>query len=254
MFGTILHGAMQRLYAPLVGMQRPGDALRALLRTDEAERAVVAAVNEHYLHDAAATTADYTGNLLLVQSIVTRYIRNGILPYDAAHDGFTLCGVERRVECPFALDPYDPSRRVLFAGTADRIDLLDDGTLRVVDYKTGAPDREFDGIAALFGPEARRQKANILQTLLYAMMLRRTEERDVEPALYYVRAMHRPDYVPLLRDKERKTEGARYDRYSEEFEQELRCKLTELFDLSVPFRQCTDRDSCRFCDYRAICR
>lgn len=254
MFGTILHGAMQRLYAPLVGMHRPGDALRALVRTDEAERAVVAAVNEHYLHDAAATPADYTGNLLLVQSIVTRYIRNGILPYDAAHDGFTLCGVERRVECPFALDPYDPSRRVLFAGTADRIDLLDDGALRVVDYKTGTPDREFDGIAALFGPEPRRRKANILQTLLYAMMLRRAEGRDVEPALYYVRAMHRPDYVPLLRDKERNTAGVRYDLYSGEFEQELRCKLTELFDLSVPFRQCTDRDTCRFCDYRAICR
>lgn len=254
MFGTILHGAMQQLYAPLVGTQRPGDALRALIRSDRAEQAVVAAVNEHYLHDAAATPADYTGNLLLVQSIVTRYIRNGILPYDAAHDGFTLCGVERRVECPFAFDSRDPSRRVLFAGTADRIDRLEDGTLRVVDYKTGAPDREFDGIAALFGPDSRRRKANILQTLLYAMMLRRTEGCDVVPALYYVRVMHRSGYVPLLRDRELKVEGARYDAYGEVFEQELRAKLSELFDLSVPFRQCEDRDTCRYCDYRAICR
>ena len=254
MFGTILHGAMQRLYAPLVGALHPGEALWALARSGEAERAVVAAVNEHYLRDAAATPADYTGNLLLVKSIVTRYIRDGILPYDAARDGFTVRGVERRVECLFPFDPSDPSRRVLFAGTADRIDALDDGTLRVVDYKTGAPAADFDGVEALFGPEARRQKPHILQTLLYAMMLRRAEGCDVEPALYYVRAMHRPGYVAQLTDKSLKVTGARYDFYSEAFEGELRTKLAELFDLAVPFRQCGDREICRFCDYRAICR
>ena len=215
---------------------------------------MVAAVNEHYLRDAAATPADYTGNLLLVKSIVTRYIRDGILPYDAARDGFTVRGVERRVECFFPFDPSDPSRRVLFAGTADRIDALDDGTLRVVDYKTGAPAADFDGVEALFGPEARRQKPHILQTLLYAMMLRRAEGCDVEPALYYVRAMHRPGYVAQLTDKSLKVTGARYDFYSASFEGELRTKLAELFDLSVPFRQCGDREICRFCDYRAICR
>ena len=45
--------------------------------------------------------------------------------------------MERRVECLFPFDPSDPSRRVLFAGPADRIDALDDGPLRVVDYKFG---------------------------------------------------------------------------------------------------------------------
>lgn len=254
LFGTILHGAMQRLYAPLVGLSHPGEALRALMRADKTEEAVVAAVNAHYLHDDSATPADYTGNLLLVERIVTRYIRNGVLPYDALHDGFTLHGVERRVAYPFAFDPADTARRVLFAGTADRIDLLDDGTLRVVDYKTGAPDAEFDGIDALFSPEACRRRANVLQTFLYAMMLRRSEGKDVEPALYYVRAMHRTGYKPLLTDKSLKVTGARYEFYSEAFEGELRAKLTELFDPTIPFRQCDDRETCRLCDYRTICR
>ena len=86
------------------------------------------------------------------------------------------------------------------------------------------------------------------------MMLRRAEGCDVEPALYYVRAMHRPGYVAQLTDKSLKVTGARYDFYSASFEGELRTKLAELFDLSVPFRQCGDREICRFCDYRAICR
>ncbi len=40
-----------------------------------------------------------------------------------------------------------------FGGIADRIDMLGDGALRVVDYKTGAPHLEFDGVESLFHGE-----------------------------------------------------------------------------------------------------
>ncbi len=52
-----------------------------------------------------------------------------------------------------------------FSGIADRIDRLDDGTLRVVDYKTGAPHLEFDGLENLFRGEGKQRLSNILQTL-----------------------------------------------------------------------------------------
>ena len=74
MFGTILHAAVQRLYARIEGEAHPGGTLRAQVRTGEVPAAVEAAINEHYLRDPKATTADYTGNLLLVKDIVTRYL------------------------------------------------------------------------------------------------------------------------------------------------------------------------------------
>ena len=176
------------------------------------------------------------------------------MAWDAAHDGFAVRGLERDVTCGFPLDDGDRPRRVKFAGRSDRIDSLDDGTLRVVDYKTGRDHLVFDGVERLFTGKGRHRMANVLQTLLYAMMLYRSEGRDAVPALYYVRNMHRPDYSPLLEDKETGLRGAPYSCYRERFEELIRAQLTELFDPAVPFWQCEDADTCQYCDFNAICR
>ena len=254
MFGTILHAAVQKLYARIVGEAHPGETLRAMIRTGEIAAAVEAAINENYLQDPAATTDDYTGNLLLVKDIVTRYLRGGVMPYDAAHDGFTVTGLEREVAYGFDFTAAGRPLCMKFAGIADRIDALDDGTLRVVDYKTGAPHLEFAGVESLFRGEGKQRLSNILQTLLYAMMLYRTRGVDAEPALYYVRAMNRPDYLPTLDDRETGVRGGRYTLYAERFEELVRQTLAELYDPSVPFRQCEDADTCKFCDFNVICK
>ena len=254
MFGTILHAAVQKLYARIVGEAHPGETLRAMLRTGEVAGAVEAAINENYLKDAAATAEDYTGNLLLVKDIVTRYLRGGVMPYDAAHDAFTVTGLEQEVAYPFPFEAQGRAMRMKFAGIADRIDALDDGTLRVVDYKTGAPHLEFAGVESLFRGEGKQRLSNILQTLLYAMMLYRTRGADAVPALYYVRAMNRPDYLPTLDDKETGARGAGYTLYAGRFEELVRETLAELYDPAVPFRQCEDADTCKFCDFNLICK
>ena len=254
MFGTILHAAVQRLYARVEGEAHPGDTLRALIRTGEVPAAVEAAINEHYLRDPKATTADYTGNLLLVKDIVTRYLRGGVMAYDAAHDGFTVVGLERRVGCGFSFGSAGRQLTLRFSGIADRIDRLDDGSLRVVDYKTGAAHLEFAGLEKLFRGEGKQRLSNILQTLLYALMLRRTEGCDAVPALYYVRAMNRPDYSPQLIDRELGLRGAPYSHYAARFEELVGETLSELYDPAVPFRQCADADTCAFCDFNVICR
>ena len=138
---------------------------------------------------------------------------------------------------------------------ADRIDRLADGTLRVVDYKTGEPHLEFQGVDALFHGDAKQRQSNVLQTLIYSMVLYHTRRADTEPTLYYVRAMNREDYRPQLVDRELGRTGVRYSEYREEFEGLLRETLAELFDPSVPFRQTDDVEhTCRYCDFKEICR
>ena len=107
---------------------------------------------------------------------------------------------------------------------------------------------------SLFRGEGKQRLSNILQTLLYAMMLYRTRGVDAEPALYYVRAMNRPDYLPTLDDRETGVRGGRYTLYAERFEELVRQTLAELYDPSVPFRQCEDADTCKFCDFNVICK
>ena len=254
MFGTILHAAVQTLYARIAGEAHPGETLRAMIRTGEVAQAVEAAINQNYLQDKHATAEDYSGNLLLVKDIVIRYLRGGVMPYDAAHDAFSVSGLEEPVAYPFRFRAGGRDLEMKFAGIADRIDMLGDGALRVVDYKTGAPHLEFDGVESLFTGTGKQRLSNILQTLLYSMILHHTRGCDAEPALYYVRSMNRPDYSPQLDDKQLGVRGARYTLYRERFEELLRAQLAEMYDPAVPFRQCEDADTCKFCDFRIICK
>ena len=253
LFGTILHRAAQELYERVRGEQHPGTALRALAASGAVERVVADAVGAECLDDAAAGEEEYSGSLLIVKDIVVRYLRGGVVRHDAAHDAFAVRGLEEDVSLDFPFVSAGRDLTLRFAGRADRIDSLDDGALRVVDYKTGTPHLDFRGIGSLFEGRGAERLPNVLQTLLYAMMLRRTGERDVEPALYYVREMHRDDYSPRLRDAEH-PEAARYAAWSGEFEERVRQTLAELFDPAVPFRQCDDAETCRYCDFNAICR
>ena len=189
-----------------------------------------------------------------MREIVVRYLRDGVMAYDAANDHFTVTGLEEEVRYDFPFEAGGRALRMKFAGIADRIDRLDDGSLRVVDYKTGTPHLEFDGLGNLFRGEGKQRLSNILQTLLYAMMLRHARGCDAVPQLYYVRRMHGADYSPLLVDRELGVRGAPYSLYEGPFEELVRETLAELFDREQPFRQCADADTCRYCDFNVICR
>lgn len=259
MFGTILHEAMRSLYEPLRTAVSTAKAIAAI--TDEQISAAVdRAINENYLHRERATVEEYGGNILLVRDIICRYIRTGILAYDASHADFRVETVEHEVSTPFSFRSGERELQVVFKGTADRIDVMDSGMVRVVDYKTGTPHLEFEGVENLFKGSNRQRQSNTIQTLLYSMMISRSEHRAVMPALYYVRDLGREDYSPQLveivsegRAKSRRAVDS-YAAYAEEFESHLAATLGEVFDFDHPFTQCDDPDTCAYCDYADICR
>ncbi len=257
MFGNILHETMQKLYEPLVkegvdGAEAVVKRLRSITRGD-VEAATDGAIRSKYLM-GGGSAEPLSGNLILVREVVVNYILNGVLRYDIENPPQRVLGVESREEV--YLDLTD-SERIRLHGICDRVDLVDGGALRIVDYKTGTPHLDFAGVEQLFNGAGRDRQSNIFQTLLYSYMLRRDLERGavrrVTPALYYVRAMHGADYSPLLCDK---SSGVveEYEPLHEEFEVQLRGVLTELFDESVPFRQCDDVATCEYCDFAKICR
>lgn len=250
LFGTILHASMQRLYARIRGEANPGRVLEAMLRAGEVEQAVHQTICEELFRGRERSESDFPGNLLLARDLVIRYIREGIVAYDRAHEAFVVEGLEKEVACDFHLPTVG---RVCLAGTADRIDRMADGTLRVVDYKTGGVHLEFNGLEDLFVSKNRGKNANIFQTLLYSLILHRREGVDARPALYYVRHLNREGYSPYPMDKSREGEVT-YALYGEAFEQMLSEKLCELFDYQTPFRPCEDQEMCQFCDYCSICR
>ena len=140
-------------------------------------------------------------------------------------------------------------------GRADRIDERADGTLQIIDYKSGnVPHLEFNGVEGLFRGEAKERISNIFQTLLYSMMLNKSHGVESMPTLYFASKMLGEDYSPNIVDKSSGEVVERYTAIAEDFERELSNVLEELFDYDKPFVQCEDVDMCKYCDYKSICR
>ncbi len=258
--GNTLHRAMELLYGPLVG--QPGAAQRiGTLSTDRKRRVVEQAMTD--VMGARGQQIELSGRIMLHRDIVLRYVEQ-ITRYDAARtDGFVVQGLERKVKHRFVLGG---DRSVVLAGVADRVDLLADGSLRIVDYKSGGDRTEFESVEGLFVNERvdkrtgelgyRAHNGAVLQTLLYALVFRAAERTDVSPALYVARKMGLPDFSPYLlceADDSRPLERLSTQQ-ADALSQGLEQLLSSLLDPATPFTQTPYEQSCAFCDFRTICR
>ena len=263
MFGNILHIAMQTLYTPLIGIANPKQHLEQLLKGNAVEQATIKAINSQFLNREGTECSDYTGGLILVRDMVIDYIRKSIIPYDINHNDFTILHLEQNVKHPVTLSD---GSTVIIGGIADRIDSLDNGCIRVVDYKTGEghneinpnkqdAEKQTEGMESLFH-NITASSNYPLQTMLYSMILHKKTGRNVLPALYAVKNMRKNDFTPYLIDRHAGKQVVDYLTYAEEFEQRLQASLDELFDLSIPFVQCKEEDKipCEHCDFKILCK
>ena len=262
MFGNIFHKAAEIIYG---GLKKESDAeeqLKTILKSPSVDQAVDRAIVEEYFKgEKNITPADFGGNLTLVGDIVRRYLKTGLLAHDSTNGEFRVEATEHWVDSPIEISVDGRTETVRLGGKIDRLDVLDDDTLRVVDYKTGARKSDFRGLDALFSPVHAHRNPAALQTLFYSWMLHRETGYEVVPALYFVRFMNQPDYSPLLSDVQTDEKGKklavsevlRVSDYAGGFSALLKEKLTELFDRQTPFVPCEDRRTCTYCPYREIC-
>ena len=197
------------------------------------------------------------GELQIIRNIVREYLGKNLLNYDILNHDFVVAKTEDDVALDMPIEVEGEHFTVKLAGRADRIDSLNNGMLRVIDYKTGKPRLNYNGVESLFHgePIATKRESNIINTLLYSMMLSHDRGRDVRPELYYVGSMVREDYSPRFIetiDRKSRTLEA-YSEVAEEFEAEVENTLREMFNRSVPFSQCEDDSACKYCDYQTIC-
>ena len=248
-FGSILHLTMQNLYSECVNIDNTAAKIAERCSLKSVEDAVDATIKE-LLHQNDKT---FSGDTILVRDIIIKYITEGIIPYDTKENReFKIVGLEKEVTLGY---PITDGRKVNILGIADRIDLLPNKTIQIVDYKSGnTPHLEFNGVTNLFRGSARERISNIFQTLLYSMMLHRREGKESLPTLYFASKMLYGDYSPKIMDKSTGEYVEAYTRYAEDFERELTSVFDELFDFDTPFKQVEDQDACTYCDYKNICR
>lgn len=256
-FGNIFHEAADLFYSQIVGDADPARRLTELRNRGEVERCVDRAISKVYFGRKDGSLPELGGELLIIRNIVREYLGSNLLNYDIRNNDFVVAETECDVNMTLPIEVAGERFDVRLGGRADRIDSLDNGMLRVIDYKTGKPRLNYSGIESLFHgePIATKRESNIINTLLYSMMLSHDRGRDVRPELYYVGSMVHDNYSSrFVETVDRKsTTLEAYSECAAEFEAEVKGVLTEMFDRRIPFAQCSDGSRCSTCDYKALC-
>ena len=130
---------------------------------------------------------------------------------------------------------------------------MQDGTIRVVDYKTGSHQpRPLPSVESIFDPvQLKNHSDYYLQTFVYADIVSRQYDK-VSPALLFIQHAAARDYDPTLRFGQEPIRDI--SEHTAVFNAMLEQKVAEIFSPAIPFVPTADLDICRTCPYKLLCR
>ena len=235
--------AVSRIKAPLSTLTAA--YLEGLIRDEAMLRRKI-----HFLIRHEMNIFEVSGRNLVVADVILRYVLQTLrkdLELALAHGGIRILGLEKLMKWQF--EGFD------FVGYIDRMDSLEEGVVRILDYKTGKVKDEDtdinDGNAEtvadqLFGDRNDKRPTIAFQLFLYDMFTRALPEfRDVRiengiyaPANLFVSdpktSSLSPVFVKLVRER-------------------LGGILAEIDNLEIPFRLTGEVKTCENCNFKMIC-
>ena len=251
-FGNIFHHAADTIYHQLPRTVT-SQMLQQLLKDKiQIERAVDEAFRQEL------PNVPTSGLYIINREVIIRYLRQ-LLEIDQRLAPFTILGLECDVVRPLTIS----GQRLRIGGRIDRLDQTQDGTIRVVDYKTGSRQlKPLPDVESIFDPsQVHNHSDYYLQTFVYADIVSRQQQADgptgsapsgmstqkVVPALLFIQHASSDHYDPILKfGREPIRDIAEYSlRFNELLEQ----KTNEMFDSNVPFTPTSDLNTCRTCPF-----
>ena len=197
-FGTIVHDTLTDCYNSCQVIDNGGVVTRQYLeffKKEKLEDVVVRNIKKTYLNisekDLDADSAQLRGEpLMLVETIMTyaKYVINYDMDLIEKQGPITILECEQTHDVP-KLEIGNVTFN--FTYKADRIDRLANGTVRIVDYKTGADKTSFRTMDDLFDATKDKRCKAILQLLLYcgAYLKTHPELTSVMPVIYRIPSM-----------------------------------------------------------------
>ncbi len=171
--------------------------------------------------------------------------------YCADGKWFTYVDGEKKIDEP-QWEVQD-GLKINFKMLIDRIDLLPDGTLRFIDYKTGTDEHNIGlSIDNLFKYNAK--KMALLQLMVYSEAYADMVDSSakIKMALHRVKDIVQTGKIRDLCYTESKPLPD-FPGFSETFRPKLNELIAEIFNPDVPFRQTDDTTHCRYCLFISIC-
>ena len=257
-FGSIFHYAAEHIYKDLTthGKVINKEALETLLRNEvKLQDYVDTAFKKLFFNVPQNEKPEYNGVQLINSAVIARYLKQ-LLQNDLRYAPFTFIASEMEVDEPIDIQTPKGVIKSRIGGIIDRMDSKD-GTLRIVDYKTGGDADTPPHVESLFIPDKKRSNY-VFQTFLYAaIMCRKQPTMKIAPALLYIHRAATETYSPVIRMGEpRKPKEAVEDfsKYEKEYRERLQGLLEEIFNPEKSFTQTEIIEKCTYCDFKALCK
>lgn len=257
-FGSIFHYAAEHIYKDLTthGKVINKEALETLLRNEvKLQDYVDTAFKKLFFNVPQNEKPEYNGVQLINSAVIARYLKQ-LLQNDLRYAPFTFIASEMEVDEPIDIQTPKGVIKSRIGGIIDRMDSKD-GTLRIVDYKTGGDADTPPYVESLFIPDKKRSNY-VFQTFLYAaIMCRKQPTMKIAPALLYIHRAATETYSPVIQMGEpRKPKEAVEDfsKYEKEYRERLQGLLEEIFNPEKSFAQTEIIEKCTYCDFKALCK
>ncbi|MGN1212352.1 MAG: PD-(D/E)XK nuclease family protein, partial [Candidatus Cryptobacteroides sp.] len=252
MFGTVYHETMQAFYTgdSEMGVE-PGpegvatrERLKGWLkRKDDIRRKVDSLIMKQL------NVGEISGRNLVVSDVIVKYVMKTIkTDLDRmTGDSFIIRGLELKLFGEIA------GRR--FIGFIDRLDSMDEGTFRVVDYKTGKVLADDENITCenaerianlIFEKDIKDRPKIALQCFIYDELLRQKFDLGQDKVVNCIYSTARLFREPPVETPENSV-------FSKCVTENLRQLFEEMENPAIPFSRTERTENCNFCDFKIIC-
>lgn len=231
--GTIVHNALENLYAPFEGTQLELEKLSKLKGQIDAE--VIGQFKENF-KDGNFTT----GKNLIIFEVAKRYVNN-LVQFDIkelkAGNSIKILQLESDLKTKIELPELDFP--VYLGGKVDRVDLYN-GQVRIVDYKTGAVQQGDVEIVNWESLTKDYKHSKAFQVLAYALIMYRELSYDpMEAGIISFKNLN-GGFLKFAK-KEKPRGGVKDTLISEEilseFVIQLKQLILEICDPNIPFTE-----------------
>ena len=161
-FGSIFHYAAEHIYKDLTthGKVINKEALETLLRNEvKLQDYVDTAFKKLFFNVPQNEKPEYNGVQLINSAVIARYLKQ-LLQNDLRYAPFTFIASEMEVDEPIDIQTPKGVIKSRIGGIIDRMDSKD-GTLRIVDYKTGGDADTPPHVESLFIPDKKIGRAHV---------------------------------------------------------------------------------------------
>jgi ATP-dependent helicase/DNAse subunit B len=254
-FGNIFHKSAELFYDHIVkdsGANIEKSHLEPYIKKDALLYYFVdKAFKECFFAADSEEKPEYDGQQFINREVIHRFLLR-LIKMDYAHTSFRYIGSEQDANFRMEIKISDGENVSLcIGGRVDRMDYKN-GTIEIIDYKTGGKPDTLNNIESLFSPTGKRS-GYIFQAMLYSAAVSMTnKDVKVSPSLLYIHKQSqakRGDYVIKIN----KQPVADYSQYHDEVINHLQNTLEEIFNVNVPFYCTNEKERCAYCDYKNLC-